>query len=461
MIIPNNNLMDLKKTIDHLNHMDTWGGSWEAPLVTVESIQNLVQENLELIINSRNDASFCLSFYELGKRLKKEPYFGQEAITLAHKIKEIISKITEIHFIWIGGDLPPKYLNNIKECAAKALSDKNRGFQYSVNLWVENRNNYWNTAIKEDNIIHGKRFKIRHLSELNSTIQNNFDKIIARKIFTYIRRELAGLKSFAAASDIIRYILLYKEGGLYSDTDNTFSILKSKYEIFDPFDPKISKWPDARRTFWERERLWEKRHESTFLNLNIPKNGLTMASEDKYPQTNCLILAEKGSLHLKGVIEDVIEKYDDIDNVQNTKGILFKINNNKEFKIVKNYSNKSGTLQANVSTKFKRLFEWPITIMDTKRSHDLSLGREGGRWNLTIESTLTPLCKKSKEIGNATEILDYYSYSGCCLNQPMIIHYDNTWLQKKHQHSFEDGDMGIDPFKITSVIERQRKFPKI
>lgn len=190
-----------------------------------------------------------------------------------------------IHFIWMGGNIPAEYLRNIKECAAKALSDTERGYRYTVNLWVDNVNNYWNTAIKEDNIIHGKRFKVRHLSELNSTIKENYDTPTALKIICYTRRELVGFKNFAAASDTLRYIALQSQEGFYFDDDLSFSVALDQ---FDQYRDAAKETVD-RKSHWEKEKLWIKgnRCESTLFNVDFPFYNLSMAALSAYPSTRC------------------------------------------------------------------------------------------------------------------------------------------------------------------------------
>ncbi|HEV8052220.1 MAG TPA: TcdA/TcdB catalytic glycosyltransferase domain-containing protein [Parachlamydiaceae bacterium] len=374
-----------------------------------------------------------------------------------------------IHFIWMGSNIPPQYLSHIKECAAKALSDKDRGYTFTVNLWVDSVNNYWNTAIKEDNIIHAKRFKIRHLSELNKSIKENYSGStkIAQKIVSYTRRELSGFNNFAAASDILRYLILQERDGFYFDTDLSFSVAVDNDGHFcDPARSAVN-----RKSYWKKEKLWSKmdlqgdpieRCASTLFNVDFPFNGLSMAAESSSEgYNNCIILARNANAPLKSVIEKVIRNYIEMDSKCHA-GNLFKLKpakanfdvNDRVKKIkIKNYSEKTKVLKV-TSKKFKKSFEWPITDMDIKRSSNLSIGAREceDRKKLTIDASLAPLQEKVHALNKegsfmVKEKLILTSNEGYCHSQPIVVNCDGTWLKKEKNRSVDDNDKRIDPFK--------------
>lgn len=82
----------------------------------------------------------------------------------------------KIHYIWVGGSIPEKYLNNLLAvCEVAARS----GFE--VNLWVDKEKNYYNTLNKmqknidplnlmvtNDDRNNSLRLKVRNISELKA-----------------------------------------------------------------------------------------------------------------------------------------------------------------------------------------------------------------------------------------------------------------------------------------------------
>ncbi len=138
----------------------------------------------------------------------------------------------KIHFIWVGGSIPPQYLRTIQKVTEVAKRDG-----YEVNLWVDDPKNYHKTAAKED--INVPDLKIREIkNELFQPMKNdpfykgtdpNFPQPKdtapgerAKLFQKCVERELIGFKNLAAAADFLRYEILRKEGGWYFDTDTYF-----------------------------------------------------------------------------------------------------------------------------------------------------------------------------------------------------------------------------------------------
>ena len=149
----------------------------------------------------------------------------------------------EIHLIWLGGALPQKYLQNIFRLVS--LAHRN-GF--TVNLWVDDNSNF-DKSVRELSKQHDVEIsekvlsliKIKNIEQLLNrdsskgiapTLPKFFKtsdyyiryektwKTIWKKLWTIIHAEMTGkLHNYAAASDILRLMILEQYGGYYLDTD--------------------------------------------------------------------------------------------------------------------------------------------------------------------------------------------------------------------------------------------------
>ncbi|MBX3259288.1 MAG: hypothetical protein KIS78_06115 [Labilithrix sp.] len=107
-----------------------------------------------------------------------------------------------LHFIWMGKNLPRKYLRNIAFWAA-------RNPDYVVNLWTNRAMRIAGTLAMNDDIP-SFAHRIRTLDEL----------VVPRVLEGIVVREMNGpFNNFAAASDVLRLVILFAEGGVYLDTD--------------------------------------------------------------------------------------------------------------------------------------------------------------------------------------------------------------------------------------------------
>ena len=122
-------------------------------------------------------------------------------VFISSAVADLVPK--KIHFIWMGKNIPAEYIDNIRSFAA-------RNPDYELNLWFESPSRFNQTFARMDGAAF--KFKFRNLSEIISEMSPQM-----QALFT---RERVGLyPNFAAASDILRLYLLYKEGGVYLDTD--------------------------------------------------------------------------------------------------------------------------------------------------------------------------------------------------------------------------------------------------
>lgn len=133
---------------------------------------------------------------------------------------EIKKVPADIHFIWVGGPIRPKYLENIAKVARVA---ERSGF--NINLWVDDDMNYIKTSAKENIVI--PNLRLRNINELapimrETSFYQKEDRF--KKYWEYLNRELVGFKNFATAADLLRFEILRQEGGYYFDTDIEFKL---------------------------------------------------------------------------------------------------------------------------------------------------------------------------------------------------------------------------------------------
>ncbi|MET9921979.1 glycosyltransferase [Streptomyces sp. NPDC006435] len=105
----------------------------------------------------------------------------------------------ELHFVWIGGDIPAAALTNIAKWAAKATPAK-----WRTNLWTDG-----NTALSL-----ASKAKIWRAGLVHKTIEGALDERLAA---TYSVASKG--KAYPFASDLARYSILKMHGGVYADVD--------------------------------------------------------------------------------------------------------------------------------------------------------------------------------------------------------------------------------------------------
>ncbi len=144
----------------------------------------------------------------------------------------------KIHFIWVGGPIPPNYLRSIQNLAKVA---KRSGFE--INLWLDNKLNYTKTSSRYD--INVPNLRLRNINELKARMET--DRFYsdtpskANRYWSYIDREMVGFNNLSAVSDLLRIEILRQEGGIYFDTDIKFKLKPDSMLKVDnlPFGIKI------------------------------------------------------------------------------------------------------------------------------------------------------------------------------------------------------------------------------
>lgn len=103
----------------------------------------------------------------------------------------------KIHFIWIGSVIPEKYVNNIK-----AFAEHNVPVGYSIKLWVDHDTAPINNV---------------EICNVSSTAA---DAPAYMTTWTLKNKDLYDSETnFGAKADILRYEIVYNEGGIYNDVD--------------------------------------------------------------------------------------------------------------------------------------------------------------------------------------------------------------------------------------------------
>lgn len=116
-----------------------------------------------------------------------------------------------VSFIWLGGPLPDKYATNIGGVAAAAAAS---GFR--VRLWVEPRKAARNAA----RLLRYPTVQILSIDTLWQRISGTrLDSQLVRMLQRVVGAESIGATNLAAASDVLRLLILFLDGGYYFDTD--------------------------------------------------------------------------------------------------------------------------------------------------------------------------------------------------------------------------------------------------
>jgi hypothetical protein len=108
-----------------------------------------------------------------------------------------------IHFIWLGSPIPEKYGSNIRAIAALNAD-------YKINIWLDDHSQASAEANPES------RFTFRHVDQILNHAVASDD---ARNIYKLAVAKSGYRPNYAAASDLLRILILLAEGGVYLDTD--------------------------------------------------------------------------------------------------------------------------------------------------------------------------------------------------------------------------------------------------
>jgi hypothetical protein len=133
-----------------------------------------------------------------------------------------------LHFIWIGEDVPEEYSENIKTWIS-------RNPDYKLVLWSDKQMKFERTLAKNDRGYF--KYEYGDIEALKKEMNQKFPRLVS-----FLERESHGkFPNYAAASDILRLMILHKLGGVYIDTDE----IPTDYyhgcgtQYYEQFNPKF------------------------------------------------------------------------------------------------------------------------------------------------------------------------------------------------------------------------------
>lgn len=113
----------------------------------------------------------------------------------------------DIHYFWAGGEIPDKLAKNIANNA-----EKMPGFKSIVHVDADDAQTFQAIKLKLENNASG-------ITVMNLHEDAFFEPLKNSELYTYFRQGQG--KNLAATSDVTRYPLMNKYGGIYLDTDDT------------------------------------------------------------------------------------------------------------------------------------------------------------------------------------------------------------------------------------------------
>ena len=127
-----------------------------------------------------------------------------------HNYQNELNIENNIHFIWIGSTIRNKYVETIINC-------KKININYNIYLWVDDKslNETYNNLLNDNNII----------------IKNYISTFVIEDDFNLINTYINLHHNYGFKADILRYYIVYKYGGIYSDIDSIW--IKSFDSNFD------------------------------------------------------------------------------------------------------------------------------------------------------------------------------------------------------------------------------------
>ncbi|MEW2046945.1 DUF4157 domain-containing protein [Streptomyces sp. NPDC005476] len=107
-----------------------------------------------------------------------------------------------VHFIWIGGGISKDALDNVL-----AWADRAQNSDWRINLWTDRRSTWsWADSLR---VRVAKAIEFKYIE----------DALDERVAATYEKATEGPVKAYPLASDIARYSILKKLGGVYADVD--------------------------------------------------------------------------------------------------------------------------------------------------------------------------------------------------------------------------------------------------
>lgn len=135
-----------------------------------------------------------------------------------------------MHFIWLGNELPKNYVVDLIEISSRALKSG-----YKAQLWLDDPSRLRRAIDKHPEIESIPGLEVVPIDDLlkkDGVIDKHFTKEEARALRRILTIESHGAKSPASVSDILRELILLKEGGTYSDIDNRSTQISQMLRVY-------------------------------------------------------------------------------------------------------------------------------------------------------------------------------------------------------------------------------------
>ncbi len=173
-----------------------------------------------------------------------------------------------VHFLWFGGPINATSVETIKKWAEflEKAQEKSRE-QFKIAVWID-------SEASTEQAIHETKVRLANISNVEIEFRDISElREDNPEMHRIIRYEIDKLNSnYSAASDVGRYTILEREGGMYLDTD-----------VHPPEEVDIF------IAAWEQERLLIT--ECARRNTNISNSDLLIATDAHLPLIQQLVLA--------------------------------------------------------------------------------------------------------------------------------------------------------------------------
>jgi hypothetical protein len=336
----------------------------------------------------------------------------------------------KIHYVWLGGrngSIPVDYLKRM--LIAAEIAQKS-GFE--VILWVNEEKIIYKAFQKLDlssAVLENPKAKkiagihIKNINELFSQMkEDSFFKENNRykRLACWINQEMIGFKNLAAASDLLRYIIMILIGGYYTDPDN--KLLFKKGQKFE--------------------------EETLISGIKVPLLFVAHHRLSAHEVINCFIASVPQHPLMKNVIDRVLTKFKSYSN--DTVDLL---KHTSEFELEKKFKTNMIDLKRwpyKIQHPFGRSINRRILTIDTSGPDSFSKPFEAFWDNYRSKEEKNP--DKLAEMGKMFSLRDPIKFNPSTLlgnigGVPCQLVCDNSWLkQPPKTFGFDDARINIDRF---------------
>ncbi|WP_448650774.1 glycosyltransferase family 32 protein [Pseudomonas fluorescens] len=206
---------------DHYVRFDAEAGAWKSYMTGTSSRVGGMNISYLYFWRTGKGQWKLGTFAELkkAKPIKSNKYvFAQPAVPVSlHAPLDAKPIPKEIHYFWAGGDMKEKLRKNIMDNALNAP-----GYKSIVHVDADSLEGF--TTLKKQLEEHTPGVEVKNLNDDDILKQPN-----VTDMYAYFRQGQG--KNLAAASDVARYPIMKKYGGIYLDTDDTLAKNVSGIEL--------------------------------------------------------------------------------------------------------------------------------------------------------------------------------------------------------------------------------------